>query len=78
MQNALKEYLDSKMSGSFVQSDNLLQHDAQYQALVASLLNGNLAGTIFKVAKLNVGMLSGNIDTTVLFVKQHVKPKNTN
>nr|XP_011463812.1 PREDICTED: probable transcriptional regulator SLK2 [Fragaria vesca subsp. vesca] len=47
MQNALKEYLDSKMSGSFVQSDNLLQHDAQYQALVASLLNGNgnLAGS---------------------------------
>lgn len=42
MQNALKEYLDSKMSGSFVQSDNLLQHDAQYQAFVASLLNENL------------------------------------
>ncbi|XP_062029262.1 probable transcriptional regulator SLK2 isoform X1 [Rosa rugosa] len=43
MQNALKEYLNSKMTGNFAQSDNLLQHDAQYQALVASLLNGNLA-----------------------------------
>lgn len=51
MQNALKEYLNSKMTGSFAQSDTLLQQDAQYQALVASLLNGNLAGTIFKVAK---------------------------
>ncbi|XP_050378236.1 probable transcriptional regulator SLK3 [Argentina anserina] len=45
MQNALDEYLKSKMTGSFLQSDNLLQHDAQYQALVASLVNENLSGT---------------------------------
>ena len=62
----------TRPTGGFVgssSSDNSLEKDEQYQAVVASLLNaspGNFPNTMSMIARMNVGRVSGEINPTVL------------
>ncbi|KAF3964852.1 hypothetical protein CMV_010907 [Castanea mollissima] len=81
---ALKTFLDSNFqmeanslvltrpTGGFLgfsSSNDLLEKDEQYQAVVASLLNtssGNLPNTVSRITHMNVGRVSGEVNPTVL------------
>ncbi|KAK9277059.1 hypothetical protein L1049_006598 [Liquidambar formosana] len=70
----------TRVSGGFMRSsssDILLQKDGQFQAAVASLLNsssGNLSRSIARIPHLNAGLISGDMNPTVLNNKTNSRP----